>query len=130
MTEYQHMFRRQMKGMLYILSIYVLGWGFTSYPSIFLGLSLGGVFSMFLLWSMYHKINRLGQAVVDKEKKVRTLGSLQRLAVSGLAIVIAMRFPETFHLLSVVAGLMTYYFVIMIDFLLQSLRQHAGKRGE
>ena len=122
MNEYRQMFRRQVKYLFYVLSLYVVGWGFTPYPKIFLSLILGASFSFYHLWSMYHKINRLGQAVINK-KKVRTLGSLQRLAVSALVVLIAMRYPESFHLISVIIGLMTYYFVIMIDYLFQSLRK-------
>ena len=41
MPEYKFIFKRVRKYILYLLALYVLGWGFTSYQSIFLGLILG-----------------------------------------------------------------------------------------
>lgn len=128
MTEYQLVFRRQLKWMLNILAVFLVGWGLTDYKEVFISLVLGTTFSFYFLWSMYYKINQFGQAVVD-QKRAKTLGSLQRYAIAGLAVLIAMRFPETFHLISVVLGLMTFYIVIMIDFFIQSLLK-SGKRGD
>lgn len=127
MVEYQRMFQRHLKMTFFLLAFYVLGWGFTPYHTIFQGLLLGTVFNMYSLWTIYSKVNRLGQAILDK-KKVRSLGSLQRLAVSGLAVLIAIRFPETFHLLSVILGLVTFHIVIMIDLFIQSLRNNGKER--
>ena len=54
---------------------------------------------------------------------MRSLGSLTRMAVGALAAVIALRYPEEFHMVSVVMGLMTVYLVIMIDYFIQHLRR-------
>ncbi|MGC4377371.1 ATP synthase subunit I [Fictibacillus sp. Mic-4] len=121
MTEYNATFRKYIKYMFFLLSIFVLGYGFTPYHSIFLGLILGSLFSLFNLWSMYSKVERLGQAVIHK-KKVKTLGSLSRLLMGGLAALIALRYPQYFHLLSVVVGLMAIYIIMLIDSLMQAIR--------
>ncbi|MEH7011226.1 ATP synthase subunit I [Neobacillus niacini] len=115
MPEFQTMFTRQRKWMFFLLSFYVLGWGFTAQQSIFLGLILGTSLSLFNLWLMARKIDKFGQAVTEG-RRVRSLGSFSRMATGALAIVITMRYPEQFHLISVVIGLMTSYIVIMIDF--------------
>jgi ATP synthase protein I len=115
MPEFQTMFVRQRKWMFFLLSFYVLGWGFTTYQSIFLGLILGTSLSLFNLWLMARKIDKFGQAAAEG-RTVRSLGSFSRMATGALAIVITMRYPEHFHLISVVIGLMTSYIVIMIDF--------------
>ncbi|WP_045518705.1 ATP synthase subunit I [Neobacillus niacini] len=115
MPEFQTMFTRQRKWMFFLLSFYVLGWGFTAQQSIFLGLILGTSLSLFNLWLMARKIDKFGQAVAEG-RRVRSLGSFSRMATGALAIVITMRYPEQFHLISVVIGLMTSYIVIMIDF--------------
>ncbi|MDM5329702.1 ATP synthase subunit I [Neobacillus sp. CF12] len=115
MPEFQTMFARQRKWMFFLLSFYVLGWGFTSQQSIFLGLILGTSLSLFNLWLMARKIDKFGQAAAEG-RQVRSLGSFSRMATGALAIVITMRYPEQFHLISVVIGLMTSYIVIMIDF--------------
>ncbi|WML41649.1 ATP synthase subunit I [Neobacillus sp. OS1-2] len=123
MPELQLMFSRQRKWMFTLLSIYVLGWGFTSYQSIFLGLVVGTSLSLFNLWLMVRKMNQFDNAVTQG-KKVRSLGSFSRFASAALAVIIAMRFPEHLHLISVVIGLMTSYIVIMIDFFIRSLQIH------
>lgn len=40
-------FSRQRKYLLFILAVYVLGYGLTAYKTVFLGLILGTVFSLF-----------------------------------------------------------------------------------
>jgi ATP synthase protein I len=115
MPEFQTMFARQRKWMFFLLSFYVLGWGFTSQQSIFLGLILGTSLSLFNLWLMARKIDKFGQAAAEG-RQIRSLGSFSRMGTGALAIVITMRYPEQFHLISVVIGLMTSYIVIMIDF--------------
>lgn len=118
MTEYSGAFKRYIRLTLFLLAFLVVGYGFTPYQSIFLGLILGTVAGFYNLISMYRKINRLGQAVVHGGK-VKTLGSLSRMLMAGLAVLIAMRYPEMFHLVSVVVGLMSVYAIIFIDSLLQ-----------
>ncbi|MGG1572965.1 ATP synthase subunit I [Fictibacillus sp. NRS-1165] len=127
MTEYTMTYRRYIKYTLFMLSFFVLGYGVTSYKSIFLGLSFGTLFSLFNLWSMYSSIERLGQAVINQQK-VRTMGSLSRLLMGGLAALIAMRFPQFFNLLSVVIGLMTVYIIMLIDSLTKTIRTPKEKR--
>lgn len=119
MPELKTMYARQRKYIFYLMSLYVLGWGFTPYQTIFLGLILGTGLSLFNLWLMAKKIDRFGDAVLSG-KKVRSLGSFSRFATAAFAVIVAMKFPDRFHMISVVFGLMTSYIVIMIDFFQQS----------
>jgi ATP synthase protein I len=123
MPELQAMFSRQRRWMFFLLSFYVIGWGFTAYKSIFMGLIFGTSLSLFNLWLMVRKADQFGDNVL-KGKKVRSLGSFSRMATGALAVVVAMRYPEQFHLISVVIGLMTAYIVIMIDFFIHSVKIH------
>lgn len=120
MPEIHVMFSRQRRWMFFLLSIYVLGWGFTSYQSIFLGLIFGTCLSLFNLWLMVRKTVKFGESI-EQGRKVRGLGSFSRFATAALAVVVSMRYPEQLHLISVVIGLMTAYIVIMIDFFTQHL---------
>jgi ATP synthase protein I len=123
MPEFIEMYNRQRKWILYLLSIYVLGWGFSAYKSVFLGLILGTVFSFIILQLLVRRMKRFDKAV-DQGKKVRSLGSLSRLAVAAIAIMIALRWPNYFQAASVVLGLMTTYIVIMIDYLFHAFFAH------
>ncbi|MFD2446777.1 ATP synthase subunit I [Bacillus sp. CGMCC 1.16607] len=119
MPEIKVMYTRQRKYIFFLLSIYVLGWGFTEYKTIFLGLIFGTSLSLFNLWLMVRKTESFGKAV-SQGKKVRSLGSFSRMATAAFAVIVALKYPDNFHLISMVLGLMTSYIVIMIDFFLQS----------
>ena len=123
MPEFREMYNRQRKWIFYLLSIYVLGWGFTSYKTICLGLILGTVFSYMNLWLLVRKTESFDKAI-SMGKKVRSLGSLSRMAAAGISVAIALRYPEYFQIISVVIGLMTSYVVIMIDYFYHALHAH------
>ncbi|KAF0819778.1 MULTISPECIES: ATP synthase subunit I [unclassified Cytobacillus] len=121
MPEIKATFQRQRKYIFLLLSVYVLGWGFTPYQSIFLGLIFGTCLSLFNLWLISRKALQFGEAV-ERGEKVRSLGTVSRMATAVFAVMIALEYPEKLHLISVVFGLMTSYIVIMIDYFLQSFQ--------
>ena len=121
MPEIKVTFQRQRKYIFLLLSVYVLGWGFTPYQSIFLGLIFGTSLSLFNLWLISRKALQFGEAV-EKGEKVRSLGTVSRMATAVFAVMIALEYPDKLHLISVVFGLMTSYIVIMIDYFLQSFQ--------
>lgn len=123
MPEFQEMYQRQRKWFFFLLSIYVLGWGFTPYQTIFAGLILGTCFSFMNLLLLVRRMKRFDQAVTNG-KKVRSLGSLSRMATAAIAVIIALKYEQYFYMISVVWGLMTSYIVIMIDYLYHSLFVH------
>ncbi|ASK62082.1 hypothetical protein CFK37_07860 [Virgibacillus phasianinus] len=116
MKQYENMIARQRMWMLYLLAFLVLGAGFAPYPRIFLGLLLGAIISFYNLWILQKKIYDFGEAVVKKQS-ARGLGTVSRFAAVALAVVIALRFEEYFHVIAVIIGLMTSYIVILIDFM-------------
>jgi ATP synthase protein I len=115
MSDIGTIYSRIRRYIFFLLSIYFLGWGFTDFPHIFGGLILGTSLSMFNLWLMVRKMGQFGEAVAQG-RRVRSLGSMSRMATGALAVIISMRYPDQFHIISVVLGLMTSYIVIMIDF--------------
>ncbi|WP_420167126.1 ATP synthase subunit I [Bacillus coahuilensis] len=66
-------------------------------------------------WLLVRRVKKFGEAVAEN-KKMYSLGTLTRMAGAVLATVIAVRYPEYFHLPSVIFGLVTMYVVIMIDY--------------
>src|SRR3954447_26582025 len=113
MPDYELIYKRVRKYIFYLLALYVLGWGFTSHQSIFLGLILGTSLSLFNLWLLVRKTKQFGEVMV-KGGKIRSLGLLTRIATAVFAVIVAMEYPNYIHLVSVVIGLMTVYIVIMI----------------
>jgi ATP synthase protein I len=126
MPEFVEMYNRARKWILYLLSIYVLGWGFTPYQTIFLGLILGTAFSFINLWMLLRKMKKFDKSITNG-KKVRSLGSLSRMAMAAIAVIIATKWPQYFEVICVVMGLMTTYIVIMIDYLFHSFYVHKTK---
>ena len=118
MPEYRSMFIRVRKYIFYLLAIFVLGWGFTSYQEVFLGLILGTSLSLINLWLLVKRMDRFGKQF-DKGKVIKSLGFFSRVAVAILGVFIALEYPEYFHLISVIIGLMTTYVVIMIDYFIK-----------
>jgi ATP synthase protein I len=117
------MYNRQRKWIFYLLSIYVLGWGFTSFQTVFLGLILGTCFGYLNLWLLVRKTENFDKKVTEG-KKPKSLGSLSRMAMAGIAALIALKYPEQFNMVSLVVGLMTSYIVIMIDYFYHALHVH------
>ncbi|MCJ7840571.1 ATP synthase subunit I [Lederbergia sp. NSJ-179] len=121
MPELQQVFIRHCKYIIYLLAIYVLGWGFTEYKAIFMGLILGTSVSLFNHWNLYRKTNRIEQAM-SEDKKVYGIGTLTRMAAVILVVFIALEFEHVFHMTSVIIGIVTAYAVIMIDFIVQKFK--------
>lgn len=120
MYDLQLMFRRYKKYTLYLLSLYVIGWGFTEYQTIFLGLIVGTSISLYNMWILVRKNKQFGQALESGKKG--TLGTASRMASAIIGAFFALKYPQYLDLISVVVGLMTMYIVIMIDFLIKHLR--------
>ncbi|MBZ5749122.1 MULTISPECIES: ATP synthase subunit I [Metabacillus] len=121
MTDMQQMFQRYRKYIFYLLAIYVIGWGFTEYQSIFLGLILGTCITLYNLWILVRKHNQFDRALREN-RKPGSLGTTSRMAAAGVAIFFALRYPEYFNLISIIIGLMTMYIVIMIDYVIEHSR--------
>ncbi|WLR50719.1 ATP synthase subunit I [Bacillus tianshenii] len=122
MPQFEDMFKRHRKYIMNVLAIFLVGWGVTSYKPIFLGLALGAAVGMYNYWMMARKTDSFGKAAASGQS-VRSLGMISRMALAGLAVLIALEYPERLHLISVIIGIMTPYLVIMIDSLVQSFRK-------
>lgn len=127
MPEYRSMFIRVRKYIFYLLAIFVLGWGFTSYQEVFLGLILGTSLSLVNLWLLVKRMDRFSRQF-DKGKVIKSLGFFSRVAVAILGVFIALEYPEYFHLISVIIGLMATYVVIMIDYFIEN--RHLFSNGK
>lgn len=118
MQELQLLMRAQLKYQLYILALFVLGWGFTEYKSVFAGLILGTIVGVFNLWLIARRTENITQAAVEGKKK-RAAGSVARYASAILATMIALEFPEHFNIIGIVLGLVTTTVVVIIVFIIQ-----------
>jgi len=115
MSNFESMIARYKKGTLTMLALYVLGAVFLPYPRILYGLVLGGVISFYNLWLLQRRVRITGEKTAKGDTARGGLGTFSRMIMAAFGALIAMRFPETFHLIAVVIGIMTSYIVILID---------------
>lgn len=108
---------RERKMMFYLLAICVLGAGFTPYTRIFLGLLLGSSISFYNLWLLQTKVKNIAEAM-EKDQTPKGLGTISRFASAVFGVMIAVHFDEYFELISFIIGLMTSYFIMVIDFII------------
>ena len=73
------------------------------------------------MWNLYRKTLKLGQAAVEGTR-TPFFGMISRLATGAVAALAIINFPETFHLVGVIIGLMLTYIIILIDSLIQKKR--------
>ncbi|GEN89556.1 ATP synthase subunit I [Oceanobacillus sojae] len=127
MSNFDSMVTRQRKWMLYWLAILVLCAGFLPYTRIFLGLILGSSISLYNLWLLQYKSEKLGETISAGRKSRSGLGTFSRMAAAVLAVVIAMRFEEYFHLYAVIIGIVSSYLIMMIDFIVYQITMRNQK---
>lgn len=118
MKDYNIRFKRYIQYTLVLIVLISIGWAVTPYKTVMAGLFIGMSAGLYNLLNMYLKINRFGQAIVEG-RNVRSLGMFTRMLTGGLVVLVAIRFPDVFHLVSVVVGIMLVYAIIFIDSLLQ-----------
>lgn len=84
---------------------------------------------LFNLFLLQKKIDIMGEKAANNQT-AKSFGTLSRFAAAALVVVIILRYPEQFHIIAAVVGLMTPYLVIMIDFIFSSKKTTSTKRGE
>jgi ATP synthase protein I len=115
MGEFESMVARHRKWTLYLLALYVLGAVFLPYSTIFNGLILGGAISFYNLWLLQRKSKAVGEQAATGGSFRGGLGTFLRMIAAALGALFAMRQPETFHIIAVVIGIMSSYFIIVLD---------------
>ena len=126
MPDLQFTFKRQLKYILYIIAIYVLGWGFTGYQTIFAGLILGTAISTFNVWLLMKKSQQVGASAAGG-KPSRSIGTASRYAAAVLAVIIALEYPQYINIYTTVLGLVTANVVIVIDYFIHKSNVNNGE---
>ncbi|MDG4658505.1 ATP synthase subunit I [Ectobacillus antri] len=113
--------RRQTKYTLYLIALFVLGWGFTPYQKVFLGMAFGTAAGLLGLRLVAWKTDKLLDRVERGDAKVRfkanAVSTYPRLAAIGLGIIFAVRYQHMMEAWSFGLGLLTVYLVMIIDFI-------------
>ncbi len=118
MDKLEIMMQKYFQYILFILAAEVMGWAISDQKIIFQGLILGTIVGLFNLWFMARKTIRFGKAAAEG-RRPKSIGTFTRMGTAVLAVLVAIEYPQYFSILPVVLGLITIYFVIVIDFALR-----------
>lgn len=121
MLDLHHIFAMQKKALFFLLALCALGWGFTSYQSVFAGIALGAFFGTYNFWILVRRMEKFDRNL-GEGKKAPSLGSVLRFGSGVAAAAVAISLPEYFHLISTVIGLMLPYVMLFIQAVVQSFR--------
>ncbi len=122
MVDIHELIIRHKKYTYYLLALFVLGWGFTPYQRVFLGLVIGICVCFVSLSLVAKRTDKLMERVLKtKETKIRykatAVSTYSRLAATGLVILFAVQYPHYIEVWGFALGLMTGYLVMIIDYI-------------
>lgn len=129
MDDYGLAVRRVIKFTLYFLSLSLLGYTFTQYKLQFAGLALGALVSLINTIYTARKIIRLGDVAVSGENRKVSTGFATRLAMSLLAVMIAIRFPTIFDYIFTIIGLFVGQTIAFIDGIYLHITSERSRKG-
>ena len=121
MPTLQEIHNRQRKALFFLLALFVLGWGFTEWKTVFAGLILGSLFGLYNFWILVRRSEQLDRAIAEGRKR-GSMGSVWRFASGIAAAAIATAVPEQFDLISTVIGFGIPYVLLLGDRIIYHVR--------
>jgi ATP synthase protein I len=122
MLDLHHIFAMQKKALYFLIALCALGWGFTSYGPIFLGIAVGAFFGTYNFWILVRRMDKFDRNLSDG-KGTPSLGSALRFGSGIAAAAVALSLPQYINLGSTVIGLMTPYVFLFIGAFLRSIKE-------
>ena len=58
MQTLQEIYKRQKRVLFFLLALFVLGWGFTDFKTVFAGLILGSLFGLYNFWILVRRMEK------------------------------------------------------------------------
>ncbi|MFD1203802.1 MULTISPECIES: ATP synthase subunit I [Sporosarcina] len=111
----RQIFNRQKKALFFLSALFVLGWAFTDWKTIFAGLILGSLFGLYNFWILVRRMERFDQSITEGKERKSIGGTALRFASGVAAAAIALSMPEKFNLIGTVIGLMIPYVLLLVD---------------
>lgn len=100
--------------MYYLLGAMLLGWAMTPFSAHFLGVGIGLLVSMYCVWILGRRIEKLGDSI-EKKSKAPTLGMINRFAAAILGAIIMYEIEHHMVMWAFAVGIMGGYFLIVIN---------------
>ncbi|QKS72754.1 ATP synthase subunit I [Paenalkalicoccus suaedae] len=118
MNDYKRIAKRYVTYTLIIIAVLVVIAVMTSMSRFFFGVALGASFSLLNLITTYFQVKRISQMQADRKYRF-SIGTVGRLMIVVVALVLAQQFPNVFDLTGVIVGLAVTYVILLIDPILQ-----------
>lgn len=115
---------KQRRALFFVLALFVLGWGFTEWKTVFAGLILGSLFGLYNFWILVRKSEQFDRAM-EEGKKRGSLGTALRFASGVAAAAIATAMPEQFDLISTVIGFAIPYVLLLVERIIYHARHQS-----
>lgn len=121
MITVEELLHRQRKYTLYMLSLFVLGFGLSKYQAVFLGLIIGVIISFISLLLNKRRTDKLIQKTLgdnqnNKSISFKNLGITTTVAILLLIILLANRYHIDVSGWAIALGLMAGHTVLIIDY--------------
>ncbi|MGM9948504.1 MAG: ATP synthase subunit I [Lysinibacillus sp.] len=123
MLDLHLIFAMQKKALFFLLALCALGWGFTSYQTIFAGIAVGAFFGTYNFWILLRRMEKFDRSI-NEGTKAPSLGTALRFGSGVAAVAIAISLPQYFHLISTVIGLMMPYIFLVIERIVHHVKNH------
>ncbi|MBR3320859.1 MAG: ATP synthase subunit I, partial [Exiguobacterium sp.] len=96
------------------------------YKAVFLGLFIGGVGSLIILHMQNRSVIRMYD-VIEHGRRPKSHGTVSRMAVGALAVIVGLLYEDRVSVIAVVTGLIAGHIIQFGEF---TLAQLSRKRGE
>ncbi|WOV88000.1 ATP synthase subunit I [Sporosarcina oncorhynchi] len=114
METLQEIFNKQRKALFFLATLFILGWIFTDWKTIFAGLLLGSFFGLYNFWILVRKMGKVEQKFSEGKHSL-SLGTALRFASGVAAAAIATTMPEYFDLIGTVIGFAIPYILLLVE---------------
>ncbi|GLC87926.1 ATP synthase subunit I [Lysinibacillus piscis] len=121
MLDLHHIFAMQKRALFFLLALCALGWGFTPYQTIFAGIAVGAFFGTYNFWILVRRMEKFDRSI-SEGKKIGSIGTALRFASGIAAAATAILWPNYFHLISTVIGLMIPYIFLFVERIVAHVR--------
>ena len=100
--------------MYYLLGIMLLGWAMTPFSAHFLGVGIGLLVSMYCVWILGRRIEKLGDSIV-KKTKAPSLGMFNRFAAAILGAIIMYEIEHEMEMWAFGTGILGGHFLMIAN---------------
>ncbi|WP_369902121.1 ATP synthase subunit I [Bacillus manliponensis] len=107
--------------MYYVLAILFLGWVATPFSQHFLGAGIGLLISMYCVWILGNRIERLGESVA-KKKRAPSIGMLNRFAAAILGAIVMYEIEHHMVMWAFVVGILGGYLLMIVNLAYYSMK--------